>query len=72
MKHMKSLHLQSPWMVQSVSDRTGRRMLSISNNSTRYRVRRRIVGQENNTLRLAVKSEPEELTAFEPVIRVRS
>ena len=72
MKHLKWPHLQSPWTVQSAYDRTGRRLLTISHNYARHDVRRRIADRHNGVLRLAVKSAPEELTGFEPIIRIRS
>jgi len=72
MKPVKSLQPQSHWTVQSVSDGTGRRVLTLSNNSARHPLRRRSAGQHNGVVRLAVKSEPEELSGFEPAIRLRS
>lgn len=72
MKRMKSRHFQSPWTVHAVYDRTGRRLLTISHNAARNPFRHRIAGRHNVILRLAVKSVPEELTGFVPIIRIRS
>lgn len=72
MKRAKSLHLQSPWTVHAVYDRTGRRLLTISHNSARNPLRHGIAGRRNSVLRLAVTSVPEELTGFVPIIRIRS
>lgn len=72
MKLMKSLQLLSSWTVESVADRAGRRMLSISTSSPRQPAWRRVARRRNSGLPLAVTFAPEEWSEFEPVIRARS
>jgi len=69
---MKSLLTQDNWTVQSLADHSGRRMLTISDALTHPNTRRRIPAKRRRRVELNVTSAPEELTAFTPVIHVRS
>lgn len=69
---MKSLLTQDNWTVQSLADHSGRRVLTISDALTHPNTLRRIPVKRRRRAVLNVTSAPEELTAFTPVIRVRS
>ena len=60
------------WTVKSIADRAGRRLLTISDALTHPNALRRIPAKRRRRVVLSVTSAPEELTAFTPVIRVRS
>jgi hypothetical protein len=69
---MKSLLTQDYWKVQSLADHSGRRRLTISDTLTHPDELRRIPARRCCRVVLSVMSAPEELTAFTPVISVRS
>ena len=69
---MKTLQFQKVWTTQSVSDGAGRRMLTIARGLPQPAPRQRVPARRNNAVKLTVTSAPEDLSGFEPVIRVRS
>ncbi|MFO1511903.1 MAG: hypothetical protein U1F83_03160 [Verrucomicrobiota bacterium] len=69
---VKSLLTQDNWTVQSLADHSGRRRLTISDTLTHPDLLRRIRAKRRRRVVLNVMSAPEELSAFTPVIHVRS
>jgi hypothetical protein len=69
---MKTLQLQTVWTLQSLLDDTGRRRLTIACHLPQPVPRRRAALRRAGATKLAVMFPPEELFAFEPVVRTVS
>ena len=69
---MKTLQREKVWTTQSVSDGAGRRMLTIARGLPQPAPRQRVPVRRNRAVKLTVTSASEDLSGFEPVIRIGS
>ncbi len=69
---MKSIKSLTFWRVRSAADPAGRRTLIIACGASRRFLARRAAGRRFFVMRLTVRFVAEDLSGFEPVIRVRS